>query len=394
MSRRSSQSGFTLLELMMGVAVTSIILAAVAAAVIAVSGAYNNEAQIKGAVEGGRTAIAFLERNLRMAGYGIEPQYAFDFTAPTAGKDNYSLGGAGAFVTDDLAFRYRDPSFLRRGSYAGGNLTLNNGGASSSTTWGAAFPKGTAIMLACPGAKERAWYRINDASGVTATGSTASLTSYTGNNAPTDMSLSCAGQGGAASPYVFILREFRVRLFKSGERAYLMAVTNLSDSIPDATTIPANAEPLAADVEEFQVAYVMNRPAINSAAGATVVDSAGNGNWILMDTSGESLPSTASTAPRLEDAYDSINRFNSHPANIRAVRVNLSLRSARKENNRRQAFFRTPMENSTTTAATTGDGYFRTWLTSTVRTPNLTSRSFFLPPLTQGPGDNLNVNGG
>lgn len=379
--------GFTLVELLVGIAVSSIVLVAVAGAFIAGQRALQAQSQIRVAVEQTRGASGYVDRIVRMAGYGIDPQFAFDFSTtglPGPTKDNFS-SATPSFVTDDLAFRFRDPGFLRRGSLGstGATLTL-------ATPLTAALPDGQAVLVACPGGVERFVGR-------SASGSTTAdivLTAY-GAPFPTAIPSCLRGATGGRAAYVMLIREVRLRIIDIAGTPYLVVYKNF-----DAPTSANTAfEPLAADVESFQVAYVMNRPPPTGCCSATTLGPAdGNGTFILGDAAGETLPVAQVNRPGYSTPYDDALRYTADPANIRQVRISVLLRSVRKEQSGRTAFAPPPMENYTPGGGGTAppDGFYRTWTTSTVRVPNLASRSFFLPPMKSGPLDptDLNVWGG
>ncbi|HET9451111.1 MAG TPA: PilW family protein [Aggregicoccus sp.] len=379
---RTAQRGFTLLELMVGIAITVIILAAVGTAFLAVTRSYHSEALVKGSVEGARTASLFVERTLRMAGYGLDPVHAFDLRTaglPGSDKDNHQQLLAGDLLTtDDLAFRYRDPAFLRRGvlSADGTALTL-----APATTWGFTPKVGQVLLIACPGARSYTVRRV-----VSTTPDTAVLEDHAAVPAFPAPGAACLSDA-TERPFVMLVHELRLRVIRLGSRPYLVAFRN-----HDAVAGNDDYDPVAADVENFQVAYVMNRP---RAGALTPADGAG-GNWILGDDpdTDDDLPSTAATAPTFDTGYDDVTRFNAHPANVRALRVSFTVRSARKETSGRVAFAPESLENQTLAGA--ADGRYRTTVTTSVRVPNLQARAFFVPPIQLSDADpeELNVWGG
>ncbi|MGZ3461593.1 MAG: PilW family protein, partial [Archangium sp.] len=331
---------------------------------------------IKVAVEGLRTATDFIEQRLRMAGYGVDPRFAFDFNAavlPSGAKANYSIvygQGVPTTITDDLAFRYRDPAWLRRGNYASG-IQLQTG-----TTFGMNFLAGQRFIVSCQGGKD---YLVVKATGAVSKDAS-SAAGFTVDTALSSVaaSASCLSKTGDSLPYVLLLHEMRIRIVDMGGRPFLVAFQGL-DSVD-----PTNAIPLAADVESFQVAYVMNRPSPSSPnAGVAAVDSSSSvPNWVLGDAgsaSADRFPDAAAQAPLYSTPYDDATRYNRHPANIRAVRVSLSVRSTSPESSKRRAFGRVDLEDSGESAI--ADGYYRTNMTTTVRVPNLLSRSAFNPPV-------------
>jgi type IV pilus assembly protein PilW len=367
---------------MVGLAVTLIILSAVGAAFLAVIRTYHAEALVKGSVEGARTATIFLERTVRLAGYGLDPVHAFDLRTtglPGTDKDNHQETLAGdLFTTDDLAFRYRDPAFLRRGvlSADGTALALTAG-----TTWGFTPKVGQAVLVACPGARS---YTVRQV--VSSTQGSAVLEAHAAVPAFPGPGAACLSDD-AEPPFVMLVHELRLRVIRVGNRPYLVVFRNHAP-------IDGNLDydPLAVDVENFQVAYEMNRP---RSGAMTPVDGSG-GNWILGDDPAldDDLPSTSASAPTLETGYGDAARFSKHPANVRSLRLSFTVRSARKEPSGRAAFAPETLENQTLTGG--ADGYYRTTVTTSVRVPNLQSRAFFVPPIQLSDADpaELNVWGG
>lgn len=377
--RPSPPRGFTLLELLVGAVTTTIILAAVAVTFVGVQGSYQSESQIKAAVEGMRTGTAFIEQRLRLAGYGVDPRFAFDFETallPGTTKSNYEivLPDAPSAITDDLAFRYRDPAWLRRGRWDGG-LQL-----SDDAEFGMDFPPGQRFAISCVGGSEVLVVKAG-AGGVSRTETSSSGFSVDAKLSTTTTSSSCLQREGAGAPYVMLIHEVRVRITAIDGRPFLVAYPSI-DELDDSRAVP-----LVADVESFQVAYVKNRPSPGSAHSTLppvdIASGAPVANWVLGDTgsvAADAHPDAALlAAPRYETPYDDALRYNAHPANIRAVRVNIAVRSARRDLNGRLAFERVDLEDSV--EGTPPDGYYRSNLTTTMRVPNMLSRSSFNPPL-------------
>ncbi|MBU8894408.1 PilW family protein [Corallococcus sp. M34] len=387
MRRASRRTGFTLVEILVGITVSSLVLLAVAATVIAVNNTFNGHSVSKQAVENGRVAMDYVERTVRLAGYGLDPSLAFDFTTatiPGSTKDNYSetLAGPsawGTFITDDLAFRYRDPAYLRRGRLGGGGppftLTLD-----AATHFDESLRAGQALMLACPGGAMNFLGRLD--ADVAATANTATLTAAIAGQAPP----ACLGAAGGDAPFVMLVHERRLRVLPFGGRPYLV--------VQHGWQADADSDPLAVDVENFQVSYIMNRPPSDSTCCAAQAPSDGNGNWVFGDTTGaDALPRPGDAAPTYDTPYDSATRFNGNPANIRAVRVGITVRSSRLMPTRALSAARL-LGNSPAPGAP--DAYFRTTLESSVRVPNMTSRAFFIPALRNpdNPQDQKNLWGG
>jgi type IV pilus assembly protein PilW len=376
--------GFTLVELLVGAVTTTIILSAVAVTFMGVQGTYQRESRIKVAVEGLRTATNFIEQRLHMAGYGVEPRFAFDFDGkalPLGAKSNFSVvfgNGVPNSITDDLAFRYRDPAWMRRGRFEGaGGITLED----AKSTLGMDFTKGQRLIVSCVGGKDYVVLKVTGSvSGETNTTSSV-LVDPDLSSAQSDTP--CLSKTGDSAPFIMLLHEMRIRIVDMGGRPFLMAFQGLDE------LDMSNAVPLAADVESFQVAYVMNRPSPDgpNAALQAVDFNSPVSNWVLGDVGSppvDSIPDPSTQpVPVYRLRYEDPARYNRHPANIRAVRVSIGVRSTTIEPGGRQAFERVDLEDSGEQAP--ADGYYRTNMTTTVRVPNLLSRSAFNPPVVATP---------
>ncbi|HEY8205870.1 MAG TPA: prepilin-type N-terminal cleavage/methylation domain-containing protein [Myxococcaceae bacterium] len=403
--RRTSQArGFTLIELLTSVVVLVLVLATVAATFTGVQRTYQLQAQVKSAVEGARASSTYLNHLVNLAGYGIDPVYAFDFQTlglPGLTKDN----APGVFPTDDLAFRYRDPAYMRRGAMnaAGNTLTLDGG-----AQFGIPLKDKTPLIIACKGAREAFVGYTNGAVLATATSANVQTSATPPFNAPPlSVATPCMkGVSGLNAAYVMLLHEVRIRVVGLGNpaRPYLVVFHNLAAPDPLVNT---DFDPIAADVENFQIAYMMNRPIPNGLFTAQApVDQASAGpqnpNWVLGDSGSdpaEVVPNAATApVPTYDVGYDAQARYNNHPANIRAVRLTAVLRSTRPITNVREAIGirRFDVENWLAPVPSPVDYFYRTTSVTTVRVPNMASRSAFNPFIKELVGDDpeLNIGGG
>lgn len=473
-----SMKGFTLLELTVGAAVTSIILLGVAASFIGAQRVYASNAEAGSAISGGRQSMSYVENMLKYAAYGIEPRFAFDFR-PVLGafprKDNAQLQAPGipfrespAILTDDLAFRYRDPSFSKKAKLWGGwpNFTVDI----SPATWGADFPAGTKLLFGCTSNVPTPWFALQLTGAVTAAGMMASATALQGglNNEPNwpvwDPTTCPWAALTGTDNYILLMNEVRLRIKQYNEngtmRPYLVAIRDLAVD-PGVISGTLNntflEDPIVANVEKFQVSYVMHRPStptrIQEVCGPTAtappwdVDNPtpGQGDWILGNDSADPVRDavtgsmifnqTASYAslwavgttpavpllnPYYKDRACAWTRFTPVPANIRGVSISIQVRGATVNRKQLNRSFSQLLENERTLRVPTGalgggfldktpacvtgsgssmapcgrDGYYRTVYNTTVEVPNMNSYFFFNPEISSPPKTNENVAGG
>lgn len=392
--RASSRRGFTLLELMIGIGVSSIVLVAIAATVIAMNGVFQSNAATKSTVEDSRSSLAYLERVLPMAGYGVPPPEVWDFgtTGPVSVKDNDVQP---THVTDDLAFRYRDPSYLRRGTIdaAAGTVTFVNAATSLPDNVGINVKVGQVFMVACPAASGQ--FLVVKATATAVVADTALSVQVYGAPFPT-VNDDCLRASSSAA-YIMLIHEKRIRVLALGGRPYLVVLHNFVNLL--------DYDVLAADVENFQVSYVMNQPSPNVLPAPPVVDSgAAAPNWVFADQPGlTDLPNPGAPAPSYKDSYTLARitvppeafsrRFNAHPANIRAVRIGLTLKSQRPmPNKQKNAFPADSLGNYTSPVVI--DEFYRISLSTQVNIPNMAARAMMTPPMATVVGDNNNKWGG
>ncbi len=396
MKRHATPRGFTLAELLVGLVVTSIVLAAVAAVVIGVQNSYQAETEVKVVAESGRTAMNYIERVVPMAGYGVDPRIAIDVSTFGVGTtDNVGVAVDGGAVTDELRFRYRDPTFVSRGRLTSPtNLVFD-------LPLPAPLSKGALIQLTCRGAATTSSVRLNNDVAIGATSAAVTVAGDPFNRALATFSYAnstdnCLTQTGTGAPWVYLVHEQRLRVVNVGGRPWLVSYRNFTDDLTDpAFTIDGGAfDPIAPDVENFQVAFGMNQPTTGT---ITPPDGSG-GNWIIGDAAGEtSFSATPLQAPQYDTSYADTSRFTpANPANIRSILIGFTVRTSRKEPTRRAAYRQENLFNfDAGTPTGVPDGFMRSVFRTVIYTPNLASRSFFNPTLrTAGDTRDFNTWGG
>lgn len=387
--RTTRNHGFTLAELLVGLAVTSIILVAVTAAVIGVQSSYQRETEVKVLTENGRAALQYMQRKVELAGYGVDPRMAFDVGAVPgasgAPRDNFdvmtgtfspsqaALDG-GVVVTDDLAFRYRDPTWLRAGTYSGSAIALQ-------APTDVALGTGQLMMVVCRGANRMVALRVSTP---VAAGQNSVPVTVAGPPWNAFVADTCFTGVGASAPWVFIVREQRLRIVNLNGRPWLVAFNSLA---ADPFVLSNdNFDPIAPDVENFQVAFGVNRAPTGLGCCQAAPDT--GGDWIYGNTRSGSTPeavfaqatSPLGTVPDYTTGYSEPSRFTGTVANIRTVHISLTMRTTRRDTTGRK--LSKPLDSYNWAAPTmTEDGFNRAVFHTVVQVPNMLSRSFFVPSL-------------
>jgi type IV pilus assembly protein PilW len=296
------QRGFTLVELMVGSAVTFLTVLAVSAAFLGYTQSFYTQAGIRGGQASLRQTHMMVVRNLRMAGYGIEPPLAFDF------PDNWSRDSLGAVNRSDrLVFRMRNPAFN----------AIAAGMTSSSISLSKPLPetlrKGQIVQVVCPGAIAWSYAQLSleAAKGATSLSLEAANGKFPRLN---DFSPSCFGSAsGGLGVYVFKIDvyDYSIQLIdEDGNpgtpgRPYLFRRHGLDEADPNAF-----GEPVAEDIEALRVSFLR-----------------GNGAYFIPSKYDDPLH----PAPDYETPLDDSRRLNDNPANIRAVVVGLVARSTTRD---------------------------------------------------------------
>jgi type IV pilus assembly protein PilW len=389
--------------------------------------AYQNTSADRAAQESARQALGAIGSALRRAGYGVHPSVAFDFgTIPNAVLDSVSS----AFVAvqgrdcatpvacrdrtdgpDQIAFYARDPYFARA-------LFAPPTATQLTITGGLSTPllPGQVLAVACGGACGKRWAYVTVGQIVPANPAAAStvipLASAVGGGLdfPTqNAALADACFGGALwtdgtlPSYALASKVFKVDRFRfyvqqfpdpdtNQMRPYLMLDQGLSDATGPIQT------PVAPDVEDLQFAYVIpNAPnPANRVVGAT------SGTAVSSGGSGIDL---ATAPPTFNDARANASRATQSPANIRAVKVSVVVRSpegdltlpgkALTSTFLPQAGNRPEMPSDPANPAAFPDPYhWRALFENTYDLLNMESRALFCGDYFDGSNPGANVGGG
>ncbi|HET9551915.1 MAG TPA: prepilin-type N-terminal cleavage/methylation domain-containing protein [Anaeromyxobacteraceae bacterium] len=416
--------GFTLLELLVAMAISAIVLTSVVLVGNSQVRAYAQGARQRVAQAQGRGALLYLEEQVARAGFGVEPAFAFDFNrylggpcpaemAPCTARD--SVGNS-----DELVFYARNPSYWVPGD---GNAADPSGNAwpitaTSATSVtvrarkGDVFRMGQVVLEVCRGATFYAYATVAKNLQVAAAGSVdvelqPAVATDPFNRpdlaVPPATGASCFS-GGLARLFLIDRFRFHVRpeTVDGNVIPYLVLDQGVDRNLDGA--VNADDELLVAEgVESLQVGYVMANsslptPVLGSAnaikpavapdgdiryAPATAGSSTTPDELTLTafpgaaPAFGESVYAPSSWVGLTVGPPPSPQRLTDHQANIVGVRIALVTRSAATDLQSPGDTFR-PLNQTSDPAWVTArqidgrDGYQRALFTSTVLLPDMT----------------------
>jgi type IV pilus assembly protein PilW len=404
-------AGFTLIELVVSLLVSAIVIAAAVSLLVGQQRIFQTSSSDRGLQETARVAMGEIGDNLRMAGFGVDPGLAFDFgladnltmkQAPvlagvTVKNPGYRCVGGPVVCRDqgpdEIVFVARDPYFGHRLSSVPGSNSIVISGPLNVPLY-----KGQILQLLCSsGTMLWAYVTVGAYVPSSAAATVAVPLLAAGGGAldfPTQNAVTsdaCFSDGTAlvtkVDRYHYFLQSYdaagNVVVAQSvGSRPYLV----LEQGLTDQNNAPIQAL-LSPDVEDLQFAYLFPRsvttalqlvgatPGVALAAGAAGVDLA-----------------PAAGVPGYGSSPGDASASTQHPANIRAVRISLVVRSATADIKLPD----TQVPAAGNRAAFTGlPGYRRLVFETTVAVPNLDARYPYFPSYSSNGGaDNLNVGGG
>ncbi len=366
--------GFTLIEVLVAVAILAVVIAGISGLLVQQSQLFAKQQLQRALEENGRLALLDLSRAVRQAGYGITPVAAFDFdryacatpgtpaTCPNGGRDR-------ADGPDELVVSFRDPSFSRNA------ISLVGGGPWALTVdrpLTQVVRAGRVVQLLCAGAEPSAYVAVEaDAPAGSSTLLLRPLSSADGyypQDGPADVCF-------AAATVMLVERQ---RYFVQD----------------DAFGVPClfrergrgGIELLERGIEDLQLTWQIGPPPAGSpyaAGGATPVappeTCAGVPGWIFGGCAGvaETPSETAAPPDWRADPYDFPSRYDAHPTNVRAVTITVVARSLQETPDRTGD----PLPALANRAARPAGVFKRSVFSLTEQTPNLLSRAHFLPPV-------------
>jgi prepilin-type N-terminal cleavage/methylation domain-containing protein len=313
--------GFSLIELLLSVAILAFVVAGVSLLLVQQSLLSAKQELTRSLEANGRLAMLEVSGAVRMAGYGITPEAAFDFdrygcsTPGTAGTCNGG-GRDQSNAADELVVSWRDLTFSRA-------ATSVTGGPTSYTVTIAAglsrpLPAGRILLLLCDGADPVSYVKLTaDAAAAATTLSVRTLEDSDGHYPQ-------AGPAGACFSTATVLLVERRRYFIADDDTGMTSLFRERN--------PGSRELVQRGIEDLQLTYEIGAPPVGStccnAITPPVACGADNG-WVLGGCAGTAAqPSHGAAAPDwMNDAYDSTNRYTLHPLNIRKVTVNIVARS-------------------------------------------------------------------
>lgn len=337
MTAQRTERGFSLIELLMSVAIASLVMVGISAAFIAQAQQYQAHSGRRDAQSSARVGLGFIEDRLRLAGYGVNPNLAVQVV------DSFDAqSGTRAAATnfpDALIIHHRDLDFSRMiasGGASAGSLTLQ-------TALKSPLRQGQILLALCTSPKEavnqsdRRYAYVTVGATTTANALTVTLmapgqANVTLDGAPDDqfrqnvlLDNPCFDTGTAVLVKVERFAFYVNNYDDDGDNGvstpnvpYLMMHRGL-DMNGDGTIAAADAQPLASAVEQLQVSVVLNSAPGQQPQLLGVTDATRIPDLATFDS--------AATRPMLSDAYTAPIRTQVNPANIRQVRVTLVSRS-------------------------------------------------------------------
>jgi type IV pilus assembly protein PilW len=412
---RRHPRGFTLIEVAVGAAVALVVIGIVTGTFLSQQRSLQALDLSREASNAARDAMLSMQENIGRAGYGIDPRFAFDFrtyscpswAAATPCRDK--INGP-----DEIVFVTRDPNYYWGGTPSSIVAGCSSAAPCSGHAWpvtafdathvtvtavaGDTFLKGQLVQMACAKGQNPTMGRVASTFKANAAGDL-QLTldaAVAGDAYRTNIAATHDACFDIAGVSLFLVNRFRYHVATMNGEPWLMLDRGLDynqngttpEVLSGGTPDTADEIPIARGVEDMQIAYLLR-------ASATGVAAPDNGqDWVIGDTAGTlEEPDPTATAPNSAwapvgpvDGDAAAVRFNMHPANIRGVRIRLTVRSLRQDITQPTPWLGDPAVADGSTAIENRNdftavalGRFRRFFSSvTVTTPNLGSKDPFI----------------
>jgi type IV pilus assembly protein PilW len=425
--------GFSLIELLIAVAISAVIIAGGVSLLIGTQRFFQGGVDDRAMQEAARVALESIRTNLQRAGYGMEPTFALDFgqalttmdriplglvapptTQPVVTASPYAWAGGydcadGKQVVcrdsttgpDELVFYAREPMFQRylNGAATSDGFTLQ--GPAPAGGWdGGFFQSGQILQVMCYGIQnEWSWAYVSvdkvDSTGhVTLQGGTAKKYDFPFQNELLNRA-SFATSEAAGARRAFLINRYRYFVAAvdaagnikdwetAGTRPYLMLDQGFTDS--DKNPIYT---PIAADVEDIQFAYIFPQADTTTSTPSDPADpdsdpifvaqivGADPGTPVTNNILGIDLD-PARGIPALTSSSRDPVRSTLHPANIRAVRIAVTVRTERQDSSSADSVIPKALNRPKKTDGEAG--YHRMTFETTVRLPNMDAQIATFP---------------
>jgi type IV pilus assembly protein PilW len=380
--RAPSSRGFTLIELLVAVAVSAIVITGVFVAVNSQQRAYYDGQRQRAAQTAARDALLVLERIVPVAGYGVDAPLALDLDryAVPADRCPTQMGTCPRDATDnadELVVMRRDPAYWTPAAWdaepAGHAWRIPQGVAGTTLTAsdvtinariGDRFAAGQIVQAVCKGGGVYAYFTVlANTPGTGTVGAIGTLTIRLEAAAATDpfhqqgwatngAAMNACFTNGTARLFLIERYRFHVRPVASGAGFVPYLVLDPGkDANFDGLIDTGDEQVLAEGIENFQVAYVMNNPAlaprgltagtavgVTRAAVAAAPQSASGLTTLLFPGTADGNPPLSQSVYAPSSFYPySVGppsdpmRLTDHQANVVAVRIAIAARSADPE---------------------------------------------------------------
>lgn len=400
--------GFTLVELVIALAMSALVFTVVMGVVIVQQRAQESTEVMRTGISSGRAAVVELDRALRRAGFGVDPRHAFDFNfyrcTPTdlvdgRCRDRRDTPDILSFVSRDPAYQIIPMSTVPCTDPGGcPDMCLDSNGCTKGRAWrmasrdmsdpsvtltarkGQVFRRGQTLLAVCRGSTNYTMMTVDDTVSVDDDGDVElPLKATVSGNPYVENALTSGCYSNQPLVYAIQRHHFFIHEYDGVPWLVLDTGLDLNGSGNDPWTVPDEDDfiPIAPNVEDFQVAYVLGR------TNGTMPDS--NANGVVgdnADTGATAEELNASlAAPLYNTPADDPLRSTLHPANIRGVRYTVTVRSDRPDQTAAPSWLGDPLplsENGNRVLDDSELGRFRRHATSSyVNVRNLDSRGMY-----------------